>query len=270
MNRIGLGFSDGIENFWQQLKIVALGLICCMLHATNSNRLAAQDIETIPNEEIWQNSFHGFAELLRKKDVQLLSSISQFQSLPQNRTMLVAFGESSNAEEFIEEYLSQGGTVLLATDLNCEIRQRKYTIWIDGNRNLQARNNSDAIGGIRDHIIVSRFRRNQNLFEGVRRVATNRPSTMTINRGIDRDRRGEPLARYPSLLNTWSANLWDYPFLFRYDSKTYGEFDGRILAMPDHSVFNNAMLGFEDNLPFTLNIINWLKEGGQNSCLFFG
>lgn len=259
-----------MNSLLRQMKIIALGLSCCMLLATidSPNRLAAQDIETIPNEEIWQNGFHGFAELLRKKDVQLLSSISQFQSLPRSQTMLVAFGESSNAEEFIEEYLSQGGTVLFATDLNCEIRQRKYTIWIDGNRNLQARDYVDAIGGSRDRIVISRFRRNQNLLEGVRRIATNRPSTMTINRGTDRDRQGQSIARYPNLLNTWSANPWDYPFLFRYDSEMNGEVDGRILAMPDHSVFNNAMLGFEDNLPFTLNVINWLKEGGQNSCLF--
>lgn len=265
MNKVNVGISSRMSVFFGSLKAVACGLIGCLFFAVSlaSSELSAQEIETIPDEETWQNGFHGFAELLRKKDVQLLSNANQLRSSPRNQTILVAFGEMSNSEEFVEEYLSEGGAVLLASDLQCEIRHRKFAIWIDGNRKFQARNSVDTVGNSRDNIIISRFRRNQSIFDGVRRIATNRPSTLSVNRGADGQQQGEAIARYPSLVNTWSANRWDYPFLFRYE----GEQDGRILALPDHSVFNNAMLGIEDNLPFTLNAINWLKEGGRTSCL---
>ncbi len=251
--------------FVLKFRVTACGLICCLWLAASvgeSSKLPGQEIETIPNEEAWQNGFHGLAELLRKKDVQLLSSSSMLESLPRNQTMLIALGDVSYVEGFIEDYLRQGGAVLFATDLRCKIRHPKFTIQIDGGRK-QARNTSDTLGGNPDNIVVSNFRRNQKLFEGVRRIATNRPSTLIVSRGTQRVQQAEALARYPSLLVTWSANRWDYPFVVRYA----GEQDGRILALPDHSVFNNAMLGIADNLPLTLNAINWLKEGGRSTCL---
>lgn len=253
--------------FYLFKRVTTWGLIHCLFFAAcmaQLSQLSAQEIETIPNEEAWQNGFHGLAELLRKKEVQLLSSSSMLESYPRSKTMLIALGDVSNVEGFIEDYLIQGGAVLLATDLRCEIRHPKFTIRIDGSRK-QARSMSDTIGLNRDNIVVSTFRRNQKLFEGVRRIATNRPSTLIVRRGTQRVQQAEALARYPTLLLTWSANRWDYPFVVRYA----GEQDGRILAMPDHSVFNNAMLGIADadNLPLTLNAINWLKEGGRSACL---
>lgn len=253
--------------FFYKLRVTAYGLIGCLLitaWVSESSQLPAQEIETIPDEETWQNGYHGLAELLRKKDIQLLSSVSMLESFPRDQTMLIALGNISPAEGFIENYLVQGGTVLLATDLRCKIRHPKFTIRVDGDLK-QARYAADTVGENRDNIVVSAFRRNQKLFEGVRRIATNRPSTLVTNRGTERVQRAEALARYPTLRETWSANRWDYPFVVRYA----GEQDGRILALPDHSVFNNAMLGIAeaDNLPLTLNAIDWLKEGGRSACL---
>lgn len=225
-----------------------------------------QQQETLPSELAWQSGFHGFAELLRRKEINVLGSVDALNSIPVNQSFVVVFGEVQPSLDTVKDYLRRGGRVLIASEYDYSLYTNEFGLTVNAGGEVFATNNSDAYGNL-DKVTIQHFpNRDHPLIAGVNAIVTNRPGIATIERGrVARMNRQSTLAYFPRIkVNGRTRRGVPLPFLFESPLNANG---GRLLALPDESVFSNAMLSAGSNLAFTLNVIDWLSEGDRKNGL---
>lgn len=209
----------------------------------------------------WQKGYHGLAAILRKKDVEIISDFSTWENADRSKSFLISLGELNTTNSFLAEYLSQGGRALIASDSGqASITIDNIKLQFQDQPTVQARGYQDAFDIHMDCPKVSDFVGTNPLFSGVTTVVTNRPALLMARATGNVSGSWKELAFFPPLRQRGR---------FAFAMEHRNQEGGQLLVIPDQSVFANAMLGVGDNLRFTLNVIDWLKQNNRTKCLLY-
>lgn len=211
----------------------------------------------------WETGFHGLAQVMRKRGIIIEPTYQQWKSYPARERILILMGTvSAEDQRYIDGFVAAGGSVLLATDTDfgpASIDQHRIQI-TDGGR-IQTLSRGDGLGGQREWPIIRNFDRTHPLFDGIDWIVANEPAQILITPRTAAAG-WTAIARFPLLRN----QLPNRPFVVTFESPTG---DGRLLIIPDHSIYVNGSLNVGDNLRFLLNTVDWIRQGGQRKhCLF--
>ena len=223
----------------------------------------------IVTDEQWQQGFHGFASLLRKKEIGFFGSRDQWAASDESQSILIVLGigDQSNLS-FIEDYVARGGTVLFASDTaTSRFSSGAYVFQIEDLGNVVPVYSRERFLGLPEcPLLIKEYRippsfpnREHPLVQDVSQIATNKPAAIA-SRGLDFTSK---LLLLPRLEELSGRVVWGKEMANVYENSN----GGRILVLSDQSVFANQMLGTADNLQFALNTIEWLDQGLKKRCL---
>ena len=237
--------------------IAGLLLVTVILLAPDPCR--GQQKMTLTQEQ-WDTGLHGFAQVLRKLGVEFIRDYRQWNQYETKRTMLVLMGGiAAEDEAYIGKYLQQGGCVLLATDSDFgPVRIAGHNVEIAFGGRVRAKSASDGYLQNAEWPLVTKLDREHPLFSGVRAIACNLPAWLKLTPRVNPADGWNAIARYPAL-NAGSSG----PFIVEYQNSV----GGRLLIVPDLSVYVNGSLLVADNLRFLLNTAEWLRAGDRTKCL---
>jgi hypothetical protein len=209
---------------------------------------------------------HLLRRILWDQGIQPLSSFQELADQPETK-LLIVLGETSVLDQVpngLLEFVHQGGAVLIATDR--EARTQPFHVLgfgVSGRQVRFASKTEFAYLGLADCVIVRPLERGQPIFQGLTKVATNRPSFL-IRLGGE-EQRLDPMGLFPR-----NSVYPDKDALYSAAYRPFvagGDLDkGRVLILSDHSVFINAMMWQEDNdnFRFANNCVAWLSEAKPN------
>jgi hypothetical protein len=248
-----------------------LALLC------TASAVRAQDV---PATRPFGEGTHTLRAILNKMELEPIPSEGQFRNEVINgdssRMLIIVLGEDREKQEGsvldriphgrgrIKSFLASGGAILVASDRElCDWAKPSQQSSIVTGAFVQATLLESMYRGSADcpfvHPLVNE---DVPVFDGLRRVATNRPSYLNL-----RSVRPLPsLARFPKdcELETRlpAENL--KPFVFAAGGRVE---NGRMLVLADHSVFINDMMLKTDNDNFDLacNALQWLTENGKRN-----
>ncbi|MBL8792697.1 MAG: hypothetical protein JNM56_02200 [Planctomycetia bacterium] len=190
-----------------------------------------------------------------------------------SQVLLVVLGDTGFLKRFgrtsLAAFVQQGGALLVATDRKTgrDALESSFRLRVSGDYLKIDRRSAAAYRRSDDCILISSFDRTDPLFFQVDRIATNRPSHLTL--GITSPLR--PVAWFPA--GTFGEKTPDdlaadrqYPFAASGQLR-----HGRVLVLGDHSVFINDMIlqPDNDNFFFACNAIHWLTEDGKRAEVLF-
>jgi hypothetical protein len=243
-------------------RIIAL-LIASALFALPVSAQEAQP-RTIPFEgpEIACHILHSFK-------MEPIDSIEDAVSNPK-QTVVIVFGDPRILRELhkasggLKEYLSNGGSLLIATD-----RQ-----WTDPNLSfrisgepvqLDPAKKSLAYGGELACPLLSPLDGDHPVFSFLQNeIATNRPSNVDV---FDSGAALQDLLAYPfGPRRLPGGGLRGGPQRYMVGSAKDAPPQGRALYIAGHGMFINAMMlqRQTDNFAFTVNAVRWLSEGADH------
>jgi hypothetical protein len=237
-------------------------------------------------------SFQG-SQAFRHALTQLhLKPLENFDRLVDNprRTLLIVFGRTDPLDELqrrygshnpgsayksggLQNFLKQGGAILLATDRKVDPIQLQELGVAIGGQIVQGRPEKSYTKEPACPL-VRNFDRNHPIFEGVNSIATNTPSYLSLSEGAKLRR----LARFPADCTTVPVRGMDDEQRLPQNQAFVagGELrDGRILVLAGHGVFFNGMMlrrdSDNDNFFFAANCLRWLTgpDGPRDRVLFF-
>jgi hypothetical protein len=187
--------------------------------------------------------------------------------------LVVVLGDTSFLKRFrgtsLASFVQQGGAVLVATDRGTgeDALQRSFRLRIAGDYLKIDKRSPSAYRRTDDCILISSFDKSDPLFFQVDRIATNRPSHLTVYltsplKAVAWFPQGTYGEKTPQDL----AADRQYPFAAAGQLR-----HGRALVLGDHSVFINDMIlqPDNDNFFFACNAVNWLTEEGKRTEVFF-
>ena len=235
-------------------------LMACFLSLLNTGSLEGQD-KVVLTQEQWETGFHAFSQIMRKRGIQVHDEFESWEETPARDRILVLMGDVSEADQLLlDKFVSQGGSALLATDTSFGPTQiERHNVTINFGGRVGASRSSSRYRGIDGWPIIRRFDTNDPIFDGVSRIIPNYPALLIIP-SLAEGTGWKTIATYPSLQG-WGSNR---PFIVKFESAQ----GGRLLMVPDHSLFVNGSVNVGDNLRFMLNTVDWLREGNRQHCLF--
>ncbi len=215
---------------------------------------------------------HAFRYIL---DEHRLTPLTNWEELTQDPPsgILIVLGETKVLEQIpngLENFVRQGGAVLVATDRAGVLPQARkpgprpniFGTSVTGKFVQIPKDSPSAYRGLEEcPIIHASPLKNLWIFQELDKVATNRPSYLTIQGNQLR-----PLVYFPrgSRVDgkTVPNQLPALPF-----AAGGQKGKGRVLVLSDHSVFiNDMMLQFDnDNFDFANNCIDWLMDRGPGT-----
>lgn len=236
--------------------------LCALMALLAVGAGPAEEAPLLPGTEV-------FRSILAMRGAQPIEHVADLH-LRQDRKVLIIFGEIepvlpqlSNFQ--LDAFLNNGGSVLIATDYDSS----------------ELTSNLLGVNVVGDFVeapsLEVSFRRNDKcpFVESVpatdrpfrltfKRVATNRPSRLSINRRV---RRMEVFATLPKHSGIRASHgLKNEPQL-QLPFGAVGVSTGRCMVLADHSIFINSMMlqppGECDNFKFAADVVDWLTEGGK-------
>jgi len=226
---------------------------------------------------------HTFRAILTQKKLEPIPSDRQFLNEVLNgdpgRLLVIVLGENREKQKesvldriSLGDFLQNGGAVLVATDRElCDWHQRLAGGISVSGAFVQATQPRSMYRDSADcPFVVPLASKTIPVFEGLHKVATNRPSFLMLGSA----RRLRPLARFPDdcKLEALPADIMRTPGLNRLLFAAGGQVgEGRMLVLADHSVFINDMMLQTDNDNFDLacNALQWLTENGKRNRVLF-
>jgi hypothetical protein len=216
--------------------------------------LAAQEAEPAAEERIqveqWQRGYHAFVKLGETMGLTAANhnDLRRWLAAPPREKVLVSLGAFGDLPVDVEEYLEQGGALLIATDRGDDGAPRLFGL--DLTKGPAETSNPDAaFHGYPDCPVVTRLDHEHPLTDGVLSVVANRPGWIYVG---SRER-----WRVVAMLPRIRGLALGLPFIVARETPT----DGRIVVIADQSVFANQMLLYEDNARFAINVLRWLGDG---------
>jgi hypothetical protein len=232
----------------------------------------------------FEEGTHVFRRILFDAEMTPLKEFGDLKHDPRHK-ILIVLGDTRCLEQVpggVENFVKQGGALFLATDqriVSKSVREEIAAIsdvTVTGSfvvcndppsryRNLQHCPflNPRAPGDGPDL-----FHNLQKRHTGIPpRVATNQPSYLSYTSRTNTPKLKE-LADLPSGSFTWPWDRLGMKPLFAVG----GEVDnGRVLVLADHSIFINVMMmqSDNDNVEFTRNCVEWLKQDGTRTEVLF-
>lgn len=220
-----------------------------------SSGVSAQ--ERVPEEQ-WKRGYHGLTSLCRALKLEPSEDAAAWRRTPPRQSLLVVLGAFDRLPVAdVEEYLRQGGAVLLASD-----RGERGVVRLTGidliRGPLQAASTKASFQDFRDCPLVSRIEEGHPITDGVLRIATNRPGAVfVVPSGRSHWR---TLAYLPRMQDFWASGL---PLIVERETPA----GGRIVVAADQSIFSNQMLFHEDNAQLAVNVLQWLSQGERTRVL---
>ena len=112
---------DWIDGHWingHVLLLVLFALALANLTGVLGSRVHGQDRITLTQEQ-WETGFNAFAQIIRKRKINLLANYDQWREFPANRRVLILMGRVSLEDQrYLAEFVESGGSALLATDVD--------------------------------------------------------------------------------------------------------------------------------------------------------
>lgn len=218
--------------------------------------------KTVLTQEQWETGFHAFAQVIRKRGVEITSNYENWREYPAQQRILILLGSISSIDQaYLSEFVAAGGSALLATDIGFgPVQVDRHEIRIHQGGSVHARYSGDQYRGISGWTIISKLDREEPVFDGINQIVPNFPALLEVRPRLNNATGWKTIARYPTL-QSYGSNL---PFMVRFDSPR----GGKLLVVPDHSLFVNGSVVADDNLRFMLNAIDWLREDNRSRCLF--
>lgn len=233
----------------------------CLLLCLPTASIPGQDKITLTNEQ-WETGFHAFAQVLRKRGVEVMTSFADWDEYSEQETMLILLGGiSAEDESYVRKYVANGGSALIATDTDFgPTRIAGQTFRIRGGGTVTARYSANQYQRNPVWPIIRKVEDNNMLFNGVNQIVTNLPALVELSGGVNSRAGWKTVAYFPGL-NQYG---FDRPFMIEHQNQN----GGQLLVIPDHSVFVNGAVVVNDNLRFMLNTVDWLRAGNRTKCLF--
>jgi hypothetical protein len=206
--------------------------------------------QEVVGESAWRRGFHGLAAVCDACGMKLVNpetAIADWQAVDPSDKVLLVLG-APNEMLRLDGFLSRGGSVLLAIDENYRINQPGVRF---SDRGSTVRFARDAFRGLPDCPVISQFHDDHPVTRGIGDVVANRTAILSLGPVVPRDASVETLAWMP-LLHDVRRNQ---PFLVAVEYES----GGRLLLMPDPSVFANQMLVHGDNAQLAWQALRWLQ-----------
>lgn len=212
----------------------------------------------------WKRGYNGFRALCGSVGLQPTDDHEAWRAIPPKQKLLVAFGVFDPGRLDLEEYVRDGGALLLATDRGDG--HSTLLRGIDLSRGpLQTLQRDETLEHFPDCPLVTEFEAKHPILEGVTTIATNRPGSMVVlaSRRFAK-RPWLELARLPTVRSQFAGLDVEGPtFIAAVDTVL----DGRAVVIADQSVFSNQMLLYADNARFTANVLRWLAAPDRTTVL---
>lgn len=227
-------------------------------------------LQAQPSAVPFGQSSHAFRYLLKQQQLQPLNGLEEMSDPA--HTLLVVFGATGALAEIpggLPRFLDQGGALLVATDRPTAGRlEDEFGVRVSG-RQLAV--DPEAPAAYRHlgecPLLQATAVTDPPIFQGLRAVATNRPSMLLFT-----DRQLPILATLPSAARVEGAKFLDYLPGLRHPFAVGGAWrEGRVLILADHSIFINDMMlpPDNDNFDFAYNCVHWLTENGRRDRVLF-
>jgi len=228
---------------------------------------------------------HAFRATLHKLGLQPIAEIESILQQP-DKSLLIVLGDTDVKLDYLmngglRQFVKRGGACLFASDQSTHrLLEQELEVIINGILVYCEGNTADIVyrGDLDECPILQvpireEFRSDHvDLLQGLKRVATNRPSflqrletpmqTLSTQRVV-----AETPRNYRFLQPIRLGN--GPPTLHLAVADQLGR--GRYCVIADHSIFINAMMlqSDNDNVAFAVNVINWLTENGQRHQVMF-
>ncbi|MEC9094094.1 MAG: hypothetical protein VX438_15400, partial [Planctomycetota bacterium] len=210
---------------------VGLGwLIFCGLGVGCPAISEGQERVTLTQEQ-WETGFQAFAQVLRKKGVQIVGDFEAFRQYPEEQSILILLGGiSAEDETWLGRFVLNGGSALLATDANFgPVRIDRHVVKIGGEGSVRANNGQDQYQKNPGWPIVRSLKKDNALFDGVDQIVPNLAAYLSVNPRMNAQKGWSTLARYPGLVNYG----YGQPFVVQHQN----QLGGQLLIVADHSVY---------------------------------
>jgi len=221
-------------------------VICLLVAVLFPASLFAQ--EKVSESE-WKRGYHGFNMICEGVGLQHVT-VDQAYAVPQNELVVVLFGDIRRIPILLENVISNGGSVLAATDSSSGAQVRTSGISFRPNRSYRTRQ-VDSFADYIDCPVVSDIR-SHIITQGISEIATNRPGALVSSLN-------SRLAYLPYEGTTQKNKAFIAAMEYRRG--------GRIVGVADQSVFSNQMIIYRDNALFADQTIRWLKRKKQKYVL---
>jgi hypothetical protein len=216
---------------------------------------------------------HALRYILDKLELQPLAGLEGIGGVADPKDcVLLVLGETDVVEHVptgVKNFVKQGGALLLATDRSTKVLEKEFGVAISGDLLTTA----DLSKAYREKlpgcpIVIGIEGKQPPLFQGLKRVATNRPSYLEA-----RTNELTVLAYFPRECQIEGRVLGppNLPLLTqRRAFAAAGRIGkGRVLVLSDHSVFINDMMmqPDNDNFDFAYACLQWLSSGRRHALL---
>lgn len=214
---------------------------------------------------------HAFRFILNELQLQPLHSIIDALEAP-DRTLVIVLGDLSVLNRLphgLTWFTEHGGAVLLATDRPDKSGPNDpFQVRVVGELIVANDPNLAYRGELMDCPLVTEFQPGHPLFEGITRIATNRPSY------LDAGKEWSPechVAWFTTNIWTVGKVTWRLPPVRIPFAAAKDVGKGRMLVLADHSIFINDMMmqPDNDNFNFASKCVLWLTDGGRRDRVLF-
>lgn len=247
----------------------AVFCLCVLLNACAIGLLHAQvQPDTAPiNPQRWKGGYNGLAMLCRLNGMLVHEQFSTWESVPPSRSMVIILGRTNRLPFNPFTYMRNGGAMVVATDRG---ERRLLQPW--GLRLIRgpvvAQESSAAFDNLTDcpFAVVAEESDGHEMRKNWSRLVTNQSGYLELLSGLERTAKATPLAQLSSVASF--ARRTDPWFAAALERRTNdGQLRPMAIICADQSIFNNQMLGLEDNARFTQQSLRWLSGTKRTDVL---
>lgn len=206
-----------------------------------------------PEKVVPLDGTQAFRQVLDHLEFQSLTTLEAFRESEPKEVLLIVFGSSRALDQIgrLREFVTRGGALLVASEEADAGRLREFRVSILGGRvSDQVRN---FLGNVECPLL--NFAERHPLFQNVRHLATNRPSTLSV----------QELPKIAFFSEHAFAQLRKEGPLTFAAGGTVQPGGGRVLILAGYGQFSNGMMLRldNDNFTFAWNCVRWLQESEQ-------
>ncbi len=206
-----------------------------------------------------------FRYLLSNRQLAAVPDVAALADVEPDETLVVFFGSIRGVTDRLpqsrrlDEFLRQGGSALIASDMPDQARLATLGVRVSGFPMRQ----HEPRAGYRDNpecpLLTTFQTPAAPLVQGIRRLATNRPSYLHLARGSML----RAVATFPPGCSPNPFRDRDVAYEYIAATPALGRPAGRVVVLAGHGLFTNGMLlqTDNDNFDFAVNCLDWLREG---------
>ena len=231
------------------------------------SQLTGDRMEGVSETE-WKRGFHGFAMLCRAEGITVETDPRLLYRGRQDDLIVVVFGGAPGLAVNLQGIVDRGGSVLVAADDGATMSTVTNQMGIRFHAGpINVTNEEDRYQNYRDCFRVGRLHVAHPISKDVSQLIANRAGVLSISRRasiFNSSNRWMSLARTPEArAPSFSVNkIQAFEFMAALQSSS-----GRALAIADHSVFTNQMLGCGDNARLAAQTVAWLADGKRTKVI---